>query len=373
MTSSRFSMASPTTKVVAHCACGAFSYTINFLTSSLPIERSLCLCNSCRKISGSCGLSYIALPADQSFDPNTWNLKTYKTSEKLARHFCRACGAHVAVHRPSVGLLALATGLWDQTEGIIKWTGCKFVEDTIDGGISMWIKNIVERHGDKRKFNIWLGQDGSNPDAFYESFPEPMFSRSQGGEDGKLRASCHCGGVMFYITRPNEASREVQSPFPDLMIAYHTGMSAANPKNDTWWLRSNDTKYLAGLCTCETCRRASGFEIQPWAFIPKCNIFQEDGKILDYGMGSLQRYMSSEGTYREFCKTCGATCFWHNEVRPDLVDVSIGLLDSQEGARVERWLDWWTGRVSFKEMAVSQNLANSLEDGLKTFGSETSL
>ena len=90
-------------------------------------------------------------------------------------------------------------------------------------------------------------------------------------------------------------------------------------------------------------------------------------------MGTLQLYGSSKDTYREFCKICGATVFWHNTGRPDLIDVSVGLLDPQEGARAERWLDWWTGRVSFIEMAVSQDLANSLENGLKSLGNEEHL
>jgi len=362
-------MTHPTTKVTAKCACGAFNYTINFLNSSLPIDRALCLCNSCRKLSGSCGISYIALPAGQSFDPTTWNLKTYKTSDSLARHFCGTCGGHVAVHRPSDGLLAIATGLWDRTEGIIKWTGCKFVSDTRDGGISVWMRDIVDQSGESRGLRRWLRQDGINPEASPESFRKLVDTKTQGGADEKLRASCHCGGVKFYITRPNEASRKVQSPFSDLLVPYHTG-TPANPKNETWWLRSNNSKYMAGTCTCETCRRASGFEFQPWAFIPKCNIFQENSNEMNYDMGTLQRYISSKNTYREFCSVCGATVFWHNDNRSELIDVSIGLLDPEEGARAEHWLDWCAERVSFKEMAVSQDLANSLEDGLKRWNSE---
>ncbi len=52
------------------------------------------------------------------------------------------------------------------------------------------------------------------------------------------------------------------------------------------------------------------------------------------------------------------------------IAVSVGLLDPKEGARVESWLDWWTGRVSFKEDAVSSSLIESLETGLKQWGEE---
>ncbi len=169
--------------------------------------------------------------------------------------------------------------------------------------------------------------------------------------------------MKFFVTRPNEASKKVRSPFSDLITPFHS-QSSENPQNETWWLRANDTKYMAGTCACSSCRHALGFEIQTWAFIPKCNVFQEDGTPIDYRMGTLQHYDSTKDVVREFCKVCGATVFWHCQWRPDLIDVSVGLFD-QEGARAERWLDWWTGRVSFAEMAVSKSLVASLEDGMK--------
>jgi hypothetical protein len=84
----------------------------------------------------------------------------------------------------------------------------------------------------------------------------------------------------------------------------------------------------------------------------------------------MKTYESSKDIWREFCKVCGATIFWHCTWRPDLLDVSVGLLDPREGARAEGWLDWWTGRVSFSEMAVSTSLVNALEEGLKQWGDE---
>jgi len=198
----------------------------------------------------------------------------------------------------------------------------------------------------------------------------PTRTAVEGTDENNLKASCHCGGVKFYITRPNETSKTVYSPFPDLMIPFHTGASAANPEIKPWFLCSNNTKYLAGLCTCTSCRLASGFEIQPWAFVPRCNIFSEDGSVLDWekGMGTLRTYDSSEGVWREFCGRCGASVFWHCKERPELVDVSVGLLDPREGARVEAWLEWWTERVSFEELAVSRGLVGSLEGGLRGWG-----
>lgn len=201
------------------------------------------------------------------------------------------------------------------------------------------------------------------PDALRKYTPQ----KQEGTEEEKLKAQCHCGGVKFYLTKPNASSKSVHSPFPDLMFPHHSGANK-NPNNETWFLRDNDTKYMAGICTCKSCRLASGFEIQPWAFVPKCNIFQEDGWQMEYDMGTLKKYDSSPGIFREFCRVCGATVFWHCEERPGLVDVSVGLLDPAEGARVEGWLDWWTERVSFEELSVSRSLVGALEEGLKQWG-----
>lgn len=63
--------------------------------------------------------------------------------------------------------------------------------------------------------------------------------------------------------------------------------------------------------------------------------------------------METPGVLRDFCPRCGATVSWHDRWRPDLIDVSVGLLDATEGARAEAWLDWWTGRVTFVENVES--------------------
>lgn len=356
-----------TTTITATCACRNFTYKVDFPNTSLPIDRALCLCNQCRRVSGSCGISYIVVPEPQTIDPSKFNVTGYKTA-RCTRYFCSVCGAHTFVVLQYPGgqvRTAIATGLWDKTEGIIKWSGCKWIEDTLDGGVSVWFNEISDDNGTKRPLKRWLLQDrGEKEELVPENSLRVLESRPS---SDKLEAQCHCGGVKFYITRPNEASKKVQSPFPDLMVPYHLA-SNANPENKPWWLRDNDTKYLAGTCTCTSCRQNLGMEIQTWAFIPKCNMFKEDGSPLDFNLGTLRSYTSSEGVVREFCGKCGATVFWHCEERPDLIDVSVGLLDPKEGARVEGWLDWWTDRVSFTEMAVSRSLVASLEDGLKKWG-----
>jgi hypothetical protein len=96
--------------------------------------------------------------------------------------------------------------------------------------------------------------------------------------------------------------------------------------------------------------------------------------------GILTSYESTQGVRREFCVRCGATVFWRDRWRPELLDVSVGLLDADEGARAETWLDWWTGRVSFAEDAGNERtgetarrakcLIDGLEEGLRTWAEE---
>ncbi|KAI4268851.1 MAG: hypothetical protein LQ337_007602, partial [Flavoplaca oasis] len=139
-------------------------------------------------------------------------------------------------------------------------------------------------------------------------------------------------------------------------------------ENEQWWLRASNTKYLAGLCACNSCRLATGFDLQAWAFVPKTHIRQVDGKEVDFKMGTLKTYSHTPGSYRDFCGKCGATVFWRSEGRKgDVIDISAGLLDAAEGARAEEWLEWRT-KVSFEECAANKGLVAKVAEGLKNWG-----
>lgn len=361
-----------TTVITSACACGNFNLDVFYPNSLLPLDRGFCICDSCRRLTGSVGATYIIAPPTLSIDITHFNLTEYKSSDRLTRYFCPTCSAHVLVQVQHNKSWHLSTGTWDRTEGVVNWTGCKWVEDTLDGGVSVWLKDIVGGDGEKKELKRWLLQDWDGGALVPKNLPLNVLPKEKKSETNpeRLEARCHCGGVQFYITRPDEESKKVVSPFPDLMIPYHTGPSE-NPHNEPWWLKANSTKYLAGICTCPSCRNTNGFEIQPWAFIPRCNIFWKDGSPMDFTKGTIKRYESSKDIWREFCSVCGAMVFWHcKENRPALVDVSVGLLDPREGARAEGWLEWWTGRVSFSELAVSTSLVVSLEEGLRRWEEE---
>lgn len=142
------------------------------------------------------------------------------------------------------------SGLADRTEGIIKWMGSEWVEDTLDGGIGLWLgptSNSQPKRWLRNGYEGTLVKDGE-----ITSLPASKLKVCE--EEDTLKASCHCGGVKFHITRPNVASEEdvkaVRSPFSDSIIPFHEGgkEAAANPDNEQWWLCADGTKYFASLC-----------------------------------------------------------------------------------------------------------------------------
>ncbi|KAF1363587.1 hypothetical protein EJ07DRAFT_103324 [Lizonia empirigonia] len=192
-------------------------------------------------------------------------------------------------------------------------------------------------------------------------------------------AHCHCNGVKFWISPPNAASETARSDYADLIIPYHLGQDAST--STPWWLCDEGTRFLAGTCACLSCRRASGFDITFWAFIPTANIFSDSNLTqpfptdsvghLDEHLSTLKTYSSSEGVRRTFCGKCGANVFWDGgkeRGRFGLVDVAVGLLAADTGARAEELLAWWTKRVSFEEFAVNKSLVRTLGEGLKDWG-----
>ncbi|KAI1141042.1 hypothetical protein F5Y05DRAFT_376162 [Hypoxylon sp. FL0543] len=393
------------TGILISCHCGAAKQTVVLRSSKSPatldsLDISLCHCHACRHTSGLLCVSYAPIYKP----PSLGGLRIYSSDSSssypgtgLSLQFCSTCGCHIFQHRKHSndddegpdGLWAVATGIIigrdmarnaeelgdTEDEGklpLLRVTGHIDTAGTRDGGLSPFIDvGDAEEPGGLVKH----GHEGASSPHHTASLTKDV-----------LQAHCQCKNVRFYITRPDASSRLPHSGFPDLMVPFKTSPRevVTNPRNEKWWLcpqgDPNPTKYLAGTCACRSCRLASGFEIQTWGFVPRSNIFflhpsppsftssashttlshsasspSLSGAIpLDFATlppGILQSYESSPGVLREFCPRCGATVFWHDRWRPDLIDVSVGLLDTPEGARAERWLDWWCGRVSFEEDA----------------------
>lgn len=349
--------------VKIRCLCGSTSQELLLDQTADQTVLNICHCSQCRRTTGLLFSTYRLI---ETRPAGLDKLASYRQSDCITRYFCRNCGAHAFVHLQPRGQYLVATGLIEDelpTPRVRRHWG---FQDTRDGGLrpllpgenadnrtDCWLENLISNsHG---KIGGESMVDVSNADV--DMAPEPH---------QQLRARCHCGGVEFDIKPPDESSLRASSPWPDLLVPYHSE-SSSNKQDVKWWLRAKNTKYLAGTCACRSCRLSSGFPIQAWAFILKSNILQSDGSALAFGIGTMQQYESSPTIYREFCSRCGATIFWHCEERPSVLDVSAGLFHAASGSRAEEWLDWVsTGRVSFAEDALDRDLVYSLGEGFKT-------
>ncbi|KAI5867677.1 hypothetical protein GGS23DRAFT_612805 [Durotheca rogersii] len=432
-------------EVSISCHCGAAKQTVSLALSPSPSGLTcgvdLCHCDTCRHSSGLLCVSYAPLlqppqslsgltaypPRPPSAEPpadESEGLGGGRGGRLSRRYFCDRCGCHVfreqlrrqpaAPAAPSAATTAgeertgegegqawgVATGVIigraaaaDESRSgadgdageerpLLRCVGHANVADTLDGGLARFVR---------------LAGAPADPAGGERGPGAPR--------DDALEARCRCGTLRFRITRPDAASRLPRSNFPDLTLAYCAAPSAAvaNPRDEKWWLRAGagaapgaaPTRYLAGTCSCRSCRVTAGFEIQTWAFVPRSNILVHAAAAAAAGGGDalapldfsapaarlpLRSYESSAGVRREFCPRCGATAFWRDRWRPDLVDVAVGLLAAPEGARAEAWLDWWTARVSFAEDAAAgrrggvaawaKSLVAALEQGLAAWAEE---
>lgn len=370
------------------CLCGASRQELTYdrphlLLSDAKLERH-----------GS-GVLFVSHLVINPPEPRNLSRLSYHDLKGGTRFFCGTCGCHVFQKvTVSPALASLAQNLGDPqppTEVFVVATsvivespderqdidfGRAPTDDTCDGGLGPWLPIT------KMKGRTQSTQAGVSSHKFaYNSVP----------------ASCGCGNVKLLIKRPQElldlvgkSQNGIQlpySPYPDLMFPYKTTPKETlnNPSNEKWYLcrKGEESRYLAGTCACKSCRLVTGYEIQTWAFIPRVAISistisaagtavsssstaarssaQDTGTYipLDFevlenlpaGRNPLRSYESSPGVFREFCHGCGATVFWHSKIRPDLIDVSVGLLQAREGARAESLLDWWRDRCSFAEDA----------------------
>lgn len=79
------------------------------------------------------------------------------------------------------------------------------------------------------------------------------------------------------------------------------------------------------LCHCGMCRKASGT-----AFATNASVERTAFRLLA-GTDLLQRYESSPGHWRCFCRVCGSQVLSEAADMPELVRVRLGLLDDDPG------------------------------------------
>lgn len=372
-------MADNTRTVKATCLCGDAAHEITLPSTAYPLPAYFCTCNSCRHMTGTLFLSTAFLPPTYQPSSDLLNkLTSFKFSDRITQYFCKRCGSTMLAHclpnprNPDrKENWDVMTGTFETFDDTIDLKGYEYIHDTRDGGFSDFLITLNNRTLDRWPYDI--NEEAHLP--LHWRIPQAPASTEP---TTRLPAHCKCHGVRFYIARPSAQSTHASRDWPDLLIPYYSQIKTLHTKPDrsheTWWLRANKTKFLAGLCSCDSCRLASGMEITAWAFIPKIDIsLDAEGKI-PYGggtFGTLQSYNSSEGVTRFFCDACGAIVFFSQAEREKttLLDVAIGLLDADEGARAESWLEWRTERVSYREDAVgrAEKLVEGIEEGLRVF------
>ena len=106
-------------------------------------------------------------------------------------------------------------------------------------------------------------------------------------------------------------------------------------------------RYLC-FCHCESCRRAFGAPLVPWATFARAE--------LNITRGTLTQYRSSAGVLRGFCAACGSSLTYLNEARAEDIDLALASLD-EPGALAPTMHMWVKDKLPWV----------SIEDGLPRY------
>jgi hypothetical protein len=258
----------------------------------------------------------------------------------------------------------ISTAVVDKAEGIFEFKNHIFVSSTKDGGLSDWVPRV-----DGRELKSWETHTGAGSELDV-SWKEKHKSTHKNTKSDRLHVHCHCNGVSFYIQRPDYNSPSFKMDYPDLpMPGPEPRDRNQERKEGNWFIATNRSKYVAQLCVCTSCRLGSGCEVVQWAFVPTSFISLPDGSPFRRLFGTLKEHNSSDNTWRRFCGTCGAVIFWQDVVeRPVMLDVAVGVMDAESGARAEDWLEWRTSKLGYEEDALNKSLVAAVRDGTRKWG-----
>lgn len=372
ISSSLPTMAGDTKTLNATCLCGEAKHQITLPSSAFPLPLHLCHCNSCRRMTGTLALTVAFLPEEYKPAQEVLDkLVPFQFSKRITEYHCKTCGTQMLAHcwrdaeDSSKGASwDVCTGTLEKIDGLLELKGHEWVSDTLDGGFA----DFLTTH-DGKTVPRWHHHDGEGEQVplRWESPDRPKIEPKP---TDRLHAHCKCGGVEFWIARPSERSENARSGWPDLLIPDHSDQRGEDGK--AWWLMDDGKKFLAGVCSCNSCRLDTGMEWEEWAFVPAVDItLDKQGNIpFSRDFGTLKGYRSSSGVMRYHCGTCGATVFFFGEDRPYVIDVAAALLDAPEGARAESWLEFWCKRLSFREDALprAEGLTLAVEKSLEEHG-----
>ena len=319
--------------ITAECLCKNNIFSTKVSASQLPLEGSICHCDSCRHSTG--GLYVVAAIWPQPRETlDITGLQRYHFSPNITYRFCGTCSTlmfYESKEHPSQ--LGVFTGTLKNIDtDLVRHSKHIYVGDTKDGGASVWLRkpNI-----DEKEIPRYRERSGEVP----WDLPNLHTSVGLEGQRGEepLPISCHCKGVQLLLHGAHYASME-KDQLP-------------------WFIDPRTNKSLASFDVCDSCRLQFGIDIVNWTFTDLADISQANGGTFPKNMtelkaavdmddpevGTLTYYQSSPGAHRYFCKRCSASVFYVCDSRPEIADVAIGLLEAPDGARAEKYLSWTLG------------------------------
>jgi hypothetical protein len=213
------------------------------------------------------------------------------------------------------------------TKGIIRTKDHIFVDDTGDGGAALWLRHIGTEH--VPCFAGWR-----NKSAFADPAAMAQVRRNIKSKPAQIPIYCHCKGINLLLCRGQDGS-----VYPKPKVRF----DARAPS-----------------------RQFTGAEIMNWALVPMENIcfapissdqsmdilvptFPRTAADLRHyisspdryeSFGTLSYYPSSGNGGYYFCSRCSSSVFLVDNEEPRMVQLAIGLMYSETGARSEDALDW---------------------------------
>jgi hypothetical protein len=348
-----------------NCLCGAVSVPQDGLFQSAT-GAVLCHCYQCRVSTGALAVVLTPLSSGPPLEV-LGKLRAHHASRpRDTRYFCATCGCHCFVLDQS-GRWYVLGGIFDHDVDSNQDTGAlgsldnqiklhQNVDETLDCGLS----SILAQMGG-RSVPIWSKSApkeeqevphhalaGDMDDLAAAALSKAKRSRREPSSE-YMSATCACGGVDLRLKRANY-SRD----------------SASSAR----YIATDPRRYKTYMCACRSCRLATGVSLVPWTLIPPANVLNAHtlepvtfgAAALDVAANeklNLTHYRSSEEVYRSFCSGCGATVFYWNRERPDELDMTVGIMRSDDGSLALQWLDWIWGRCSFPEEATDKELCDA--------------
>lgn len=343
-------------QITAQCLCKRHTFVTAVQRSSLPLKATACHCTSCRKCTGALYSTAIKVwPGDGDAIRDS-TLKKYSFSKQLTVLFCATCSSpmffeiHTGQHGESDsaprGEYGVMTGALsnDGPDGLVRIENHVFVGDTKDGGASVWMRNP---NGDGVRAKRWMGLTSQSEEIPFDWPEESRLESEVQSKIAEIPIRCHCGGVDLVFQR-QKAEEEFM---------------AKDKSELPWFVHPETKKLMASIDPCDSCRLSSGVDFWTWTFVllrhigfaPKTSgnesNFPDDSKDLkaavskigpdrDPRLGTLEYYASSKDVQRYFCSRCSASVFYAVDDRTDMIDLAVGLLDSEDEARAESLLCW---------------------------------